>query len=162
VGDTRLPLAVGGWSVRKIDGDEEDEDPSVLETAVRVAARDASELPIEAMGYDALDALVIGPGALRAAPETSVRAAREWVERGGRIVLVAADAGSDWRRWLPEGLIELGELRDDGDGSARPITLSAMAERLGWRVHAPDPALATAMADGPVGARALARAEARP
>jgi len=151
VGDTRLPLAVGGWSVRKIDGDEEDEDPSVLETAVRVAARDASELPIEAMGYDALDALVIGPGALRAAPETSVRAAREWVERGGRIALIAADAGSDWRRWLPEGLIELGELRDNGGGSARPITLSDDAERLGWRVHAPDPALATAMADGPVG-----------
>jgi hypothetical protein len=125
----------------------EDAEESPLHEMLIVASRAPAAMPIEAMGYDALDLLVVAGEALQAAPEASVEAVRDWVSRGGRLVLIAEGAGSAWRRWLPPGLIEIGALRDDGDGVRRDITLSDQAMRLGWRTTPAGPA----GADGPVG-----------
>ncbi|MFG0274435.1 MAG: hypothetical protein ACF8QF_05210 [Phycisphaerales bacterium] len=122
----------------------DESDTNLFRDSLIIASRNATAMPVESMGYDALDVLVVAGDALRAAPEPSVAAARQWVERGGRLVLVADSAGGAWRRWIEPGLLEVGELRDEGAGARRTISISDEALRLGWRSDA-------AAADGPVG-----------
>ncbi len=71
-----------------------------------------------ARAYDGLDAMVVQANRLLAPDARAVAAVREWVDSGGRLVLLVPEDGAGWRAWLGtsggEELVEIGNVADTG------------------------------------------------
>lgn len=130
-------------------------------------------LPRAWMAYDAVDAVVVpaelGIADTNSLDPRSLDALRTWVATGGRLVLLAHDAGDGWTRWLPEGMgglpITLGDrtkvsipaelIADDAKRSptatARPIQLSPTGMALAWKLRWKLDEQSALIAEGPAG-----------
>lgn len=69
-----------------------------------------------ARAYDGIDALVVQPNKLVAADARVVGAVREWVDSGGRLVLLVPEDGAAWRMWLAssggQDLVDIANLNE--------------------------------------------------
>lgn len=89
--------------------------PFALEARWRLMTGARVEPALMPMSWTAYDGVVVlaVDGDAEADP-IAVSAVRRWVESGGRLVLLAGDAGDAWRRWLPPeavGAVSAGALR---------------------------------------------------
>ncbi len=130
-------------------------------------------LPRSWMAYDGADVVIIsaelGIADGISLDPRSIDALRTWVASGGRLVLLAHEAGDGWTRWFPEaagGLpITLGErtkinipaevLTDAekraGVANARPLRLSAIGSARGWSLRWTLDEHSGLIAEGPAG-----------
>lgn len=130
-------------------------------------------LPRAWMAYDAADAVVV-PAELGIADginldPRAIDTLRTWVASGGRLVLLAHDAGDGWTRWFPDALgglpIALGDrarvsipsdvIPDDDKRSptatARPIRLSPIGSAHAWSLRWKLDEGSALIAEGPMG-----------
>ncbi|MEK6702535.1 MAG: hypothetical protein AABZ53_09745, partial [Planctomycetota bacterium] len=94
-------------------------------------------MPPLARAYDGLDALVVQPNKVLAADPRVVAAVREWVDSGGRLVLLVPEDGASWRTWLPgasgEDLVTIGNLADTSVPGELSTVLSGKVSSLNAR-----------------------------
>ncbi len=121
-----------------------------------------ADLPLSWPAYDAVTALVVNADAASEVDPRAIEAIGDWVRSGGRLVVLAATAGDEWRRWLPSeapppvelgpvelGPVELGPVPEEVDDAVREFDreLQRRAEALedtGMRHEPLTPAAATA------------------
>lgn len=130
-------------------------------------------LPRSWMAYDGADVVIIsaelGIADGISLDPRSIDALRTWVASGGRLVLLAHEAGDGWTRWFPEaagGLpITLGDrtkinippeaLADDDKrasiATARPIRLTTIGAAHGWSLRWRLDESSALIAEGPAG-----------
>ncbi len=75
---------------------------------VTSAVVEPAVMPLTWAAYDGVMALVVEAGTAPAMNVRALEAVREWVDGGGRLVIVADSPGGAWRAWLPQD--ERGEL----------------------------------------------------
>ncbi len=61
----------------------------------------SSDVPTSGMGLDGLWLLIVDADQAEVLDEPRLRAIREWVLTGGRLIVVADAPGENWMRWLP-------------------------------------------------------------
>ncbi|MDX2148918.1 MAG: hypothetical protein SFZ23_15490 [Planctomycetota bacterium] len=61
------------------------------------------QAPVEWAAYEGLDALVVRSDDTTRLDPRAVRAIKAWVHSGGRLIVMADQAGRTWRSWLPDG-----------------------------------------------------------
>lgn len=88
------------------------------------------ELPTTAPALEGLSVLVVRAEAIRQLDPRQVRAVRQWLLAGGRLVLIASDPGPDWRAWLLPGLTGEVITLDESTGKDMPMP-AALASWLG-------------------------------
>lgn len=91
----------------RTDGRGQNSEPDVPATSLR-----AANLPTAGMAFDGLWLLIVDADQAESLDEPRLRAVREWVLTGGRLVIVADSPGANWSRWLPRDIaagITLGE-----------------------------------------------------
>ncbi|MEZ6241574.1 MAG: hypothetical protein R3B57_00870 [Phycisphaerales bacterium] len=154
LGGTTLPVAA--LAIQQRPPGKEWDDPPGAGTwwpLVSVWRVNPDHLPTSWMSYDGVSAIVIEARQLTSLRPDVLLALRRWLESGGAMVVLAADAGDGWSLIAPrvegEAIASLApatsvsrpsELRPlvreaAEEIAARPITLSPAAERLGWRAR---------------------------
>lgn len=120
---------------------------------VRASRIEASALPLAAIAYDGLLALVVEADAASQADPRALEIVHDWVRHGGRLVIVANTPGLSWRSWLPPGpegdLITLAPVRDGPLPAEIKSALDASAAAAAARERARREAAAEDILDAP-------------
>lgn len=110
------------------------------------------QLPLSEAAYEGVLAVIADASTVRQADPRAVFALQRWVLGGGRLVVLADQAGAEWQRLLPPGVpveairiaapSEMGTPGSMGTVvggkmsarvNARPMSLELFGEELGWR-----------------------------
>jgi hypothetical protein len=106
VGRGTLPEAVRDWEplagmkARKLA-----DDPTILEPVwgqIVAARAEPESLPNVWAAYQGLSAMVVPGDAARSMDRSALAAIHDWVQSGGRLLIIADGPGEQWRDWLPE------------------------------------------------------------
>lgn len=141
IGEVSFATALGPW--------EQGEGTPPYGTFA-AAKFEPERVPSVAMGFDALDALVVRSTVAERLLPAQLGAIRQWVRRGGRLIVIADEPGESWSRWFPpgeapitldpptgespRGPMPFGELRLDPSRLTawRPVARTETGRRDGW------------------------------